>query len=314
MSSAESPGSDHEVTNPGPSRWWHKLWLYLSVIAGALTILIRISDPVRQWLPGELDIWLPVALLAGAALGAMFFTEDGRRAARSVYRALQHFSPLGTVLTLVLIALLLLQFRLQFRTRGPQPVIVTMDPTRGALFNSWDEPKPLIKRIRVRGAEPSLALMWLIDGDSARFTFEVDRSILKGHPNASSGGYMTFYDTPVRRGDYNHVDFDSRATDAAPGCVPDLGVRLAADGAGRELATYELASVVQYFGRRRKLDGNWQRFEIYMPDLAQVRVDTAPTPGIDQNTLNKIAFYVSDTSAQHCSRATLWVKNIVFRP
>ncbi len=156
--------------------------------------------------------------------------------------------------------------------------------------------------------------MWVLDGDSARFTFEVNAKVRQNDKHASSGGYMTFYDTPCKKTDYHHLTFDCRVTERQAGCDPDVGVRLAVDGQGQELATYEIESLAKYFNGREYLDGNWKRFDFYIPDFKQVWVTAGPTAGIDQNTLNKVAFFVNEAISQRCATGTIWIKDVALLP
>jgi len=302
--------SQPETVEPKRKRWWHRLWAYLVVSAAAITVLVRISDGLKQWLPAPAQLWLPLIFLIGAIL-----LVNGGAGARAVYRLLVRFTPLGVALTLALIVVLVYQIR----PHGIQPVAIRFDPTRGALFNSWNLPPEvrlqLAKRIRAYGSNTlGRELMWVFDADSERFTFEVNTKVEQNDKNASSGGYMTFYDTPCSKTNFHHLTFDCRITETAQGCEPDVGVRLAVDGQGRELVTYEIGSLVGYFKGKYNPDGNWKRFDIYIPDLKQVWITSGPTPGIDQNTLNKVAFFVNDTTSRRCTKGTVWIKNVAMLP
>ena len=156
--------------------------------------------------------------------------------------------------------------------------------------------------------------MWVFAGDSARFTFRVDSKIEQNDPNASSGGYMTFYDTPGRKTDYRHVVFDCRVTETSPRCDADIGLRLAAEGQAKELATYEIDSLSHYFGGKNDPNAHWKHFDVYTPDLKQVWIATGPIPGIDQDTLNKIVFFVNEGVSRRCAYGTVWIKNVILIP
>jgi hypothetical protein len=157
--------------------------------------------------------------------------------------------------------------------------------------------------------------MWLFEADSARFSFEIDTKAEQNDNEASSGGYMTFYDTPCKRTDYHYLSFDCRITETSPACISDVGVRLAVDGGQeRELATYEIKSLVDYSKSKYNPEKNWKRFELYVPDLKQVWVNSVPTRGLDQNTINKVVFFIDNATARHCSKGTIWLKNVTLRP
>jgi hypothetical protein len=302
--------SEPETLEPKRKRWWHHLWAFLAAIAAVITVLERISDVPGRLLPAPAQVWLPLIFFIGAGL-----LLNGGAGARAVYWLLVRFTPLGVAFTLALIVLLVYQIR----PHGIRPVPIKFDPTRGALFNSWnlppEVPLQLAKRIRAYGSNtPGQELMWVFDADSGRFTFGVNTKVEQNDKNASSGGYMTFYDTPCRKTDYNHLAFDCRITETAQCSDPDVGVRLAVDGQGRELATYEIRSLVGYFTGKYTPDGNWKHFDVYIPDLKQVWITSGPTPGIDQNTLNKVAFFVNDTTSRRCSKGTIWIKNVAMLP
>jgi hypothetical protein len=176
--------SQPDTVEPKPKRWWHRLWAYLVVSAAAITVLVRISDGLKQWLPAPAQLWLPLIFLIGAIL-----LVNGGAGARAVYRLLVRFTPLGVALTLALIVVLVYQIR----PHGIQPVAIKFDPTRGALFNSWNLPPEarlqLAKRIRAYGSStPGRELMWVFDADSGRFTFEVTSVRLKVEQNQLVAG------------------------------------------------------------------------------------------------------------------------------
>lgn len=292
-------------------RWWNQWWPYLAGVASVITVLVRLSDGVKQWLPGPVQVLLPSILVIAAVL-----VYDNGRAWRLLRHLLVRFAPAAVTLTLAITAWLLYH---EVWPHGVQPIAVRFDPTRGGIFNSWNLPpeiRPqLSKRIRAYGSStPGNELMWVIEADSSRFTFETNPKLQQNDDRASSGAYMTFYDTPCDRKIYHHVAFDCRMTDTAQGCVPDVGIRLGVDGQGRELMTYQLASLNSYLKGNQALDGSWRRFDVYIPDLKQTSIAAVPTYGIDQDTLNKVVFFVNDAIVTKCGRGTIWIKNVILSP
>jgi serine/threonine protein kinase len=196
------------------------------------------------------------------------------------------------------------------------PVHVAFDVQGGAIFNSLAHNPKLKSALTAWGAKPG-DLMWSVgEHGEASFSYGAGLSVLANYPEASSGGFMTFYRTPCDRLAFRRIEFACRATGTAAGGKPDFGIRLAADDpqatGEKERVTYVIPSVQQYLQGERAIDGDWQEFSIELRDFQQTTV-VAPLPqGFNQNAINKIVFFVTYENVKNCPQGTLWFRDLTF--
>jgi hypothetical protein len=197
-------------------------------------------------------------------------------------------------------------------------VHVAFDVQGGAIFNSLAQNQKLKSALTAWGTKPG-DLMWTVsERGEASFSYGAHLSVLANYPEASSGGFMTFYRTPCDRVAYRAIRFACRATGTTAGGKPDFGVRLAADDpqatGEKERVTYVIPSVHQYRQGKRAIDDDWQEFSIGLQDFKQTPL-LAPLPeGFNQNAINKIVFFVTYENVKNCPQGTLWFRDLTFAP
>lgn len=235
---------------------------------------------------------------------------------RWVYRLAAHASP---ILILILLAMTALIYA-TLRPHGPQPIIVKFDPTKGKLFSSWNDPylaRISRARIWVLGAQSNgeNTSNWeLADDYTAAFAFQADMNLDPKRPQAVSGAYMTFYDTPVDTQRYREFRFKAKMVDTEPGALPDVGVRLCVDSLnGQESAVYELTSLRKRYNFPLKPD--WQSFTLDLNEfLSHARYSAAPDASTNRHTINKVVFFLGFENVSKCVKGKLWIQDITFQP
>lgn len=198
------------------------------------------------------------------------------------------------------------------------PVHVAFDAQGGAIFNSLAQNPKLKSALTAWGTKPG-DLMWTVsERGEASFSYGARLSVLANYPEASSGGFMTFYRTPCDRVAYRAIKFACRATGTAAGGKPDFGVRLAADDpqatGEKERVTYVIPSVHQYHQGKRAIDDDWQEFSIGLQDFKQTPLPAPLSEGFNKNAINKIVFFVTYENVKNCPQGTLWFRDLSFVP
>ncbi|HLB90310.1 MAG TPA: hypothetical protein VJK29_21815 [Terriglobales bacterium] len=225
----------------------------------------------------------------------------------------------------IVLVLLLLSgatlYILRLLQASPPPVIhrsvaVTFDLAHGQIFNSWQDPHSgHSKHIRAWGDKLDQSF-WDIAGrspDEASFSYEGDPR-LKPSDGASSGGYQAFYDTPTDRRNFAKIVFSLQSAESCGKGKADVGIRLSIDNPldrGSEYFTYELASVKK--ARKGLIDGSWRQFELFVNEFQRIpRVrNSGPLPqGLNENTINKVAFFVDNTIVEQCPKNTLFIRGV----
>jgi len=197
------------------------------------------------------------------------------------------------------------------------PVHVAFDVQGAAIFNSLAQ-SPKHSALTAWGTQPG-NLMWIVsEHGEASFSYAARLSVLENYPEASSGGFVTFYRTPCDRVAYRAMKFTCRATGTTAGGKPDFGVRLAADDpqatGEKERVTYVIPSVYQYYQAKRAIDGDWQEFSIGLQDFKQAPLLVALPEGFNKNAINKIVFFVTYENVKNCPQGTLWFRDLTFVP
>lgn len=198
------------------------------------------------------------------------------------------------------------------------PVKLQFFPDSGGIFNSANSQRAHKDAVLAWGQKPGDPSWVIVGNTEIRFSYKGDLAVYERYPEATSGGFFTFYTQPVDRTLYSHLKFSCKVTDAAADANPDFGMRVALDdpkAAGeREKVVYELPSIVEYFQGKRKIDSNWQEFSITTKDFYQQPL-TAPVPdGLNPNAVNKVVFYLSYRSVRNCPHGTLWFRDLTFVP
>lgn len=287
-----------------------RFWLALLVLLGTF---LKVTPYLDHFIPVGKKHWLYLGLLAIAIL-----TVEAGLVARLIYRLLRHASPL--LVAVVLCITSLTYFSLS--PGGPQTVSVKFDPTKGGLYSAWDDDYlryATEREIKIFGIEPRApqSREWaIVDERTAHFTFEADSNLSNKHSEANSGGYMTFYETPCDLRKYRQLSFSAKVSDPQDCAVPDFGVGLGVDSNGREVAIYQLPSVLAY-PKHGDIGGEWQSYSIDIDTLtARGRFSPSPSPesGINRYTINKVAFFVAKRNVSRCRKATLWFRDIKLEP
>ena len=198
------------------------------------------------------------------------------------------------------------------------PVKLLFFPDSGGIFNSANS-QPVHKDAVLAWGQKPGDPSWIIVGNTEiHFSYKGDLAVYEKYPEATSGGFFTFYTQPIDRTLYGQLQFSCKVTDAAADANPDFGMRIALDDpratGEREKVVYELPSIVEYFQGKRKIDSNWQDFSIATEDFYQQPL-AAPVPaGLNPNAVNKVVFYLSYRSVRSCPHGTLWFRDLMFVP
>ncbi len=203
-------------------------------------------------------------------------------------------------------------------TPGKAPIRVAFDVDHGAIFNSLAQNPKFKTALMAWGPKPG-DIVWNVDPQGeASFSYGAQLSDLAKNPEASSGGFMTFYGTSCDRLAYRALKFSCRATGTTPGGKPDFGVRLAADdpqAAGeKERVTYVIPSVQQYLQGKRAIDSDWQDISIALQDIKETAVVGPIRQGFNRNAINKVVFFVTYENVKNCPQGTLSFRGLTFVP
>ncbi len=198
------------------------------------------------------------------------------------------------------------------------PLRLLFFPDSGGIFNSANSQPAHKNAVLAWGQKPGDP-MWIMAGNTEmHFSYESNPEVFAKIPEATSGGFFTFYEQPADRTAYGQLRFSCKVTDAPADASPDFGMRIVLDDAKamgeREKVVYELPSVSEYFQGQRKIDSSWQEFSIAIDAFKQQPL-TAPVPaGLNPNAVNKVVFYLSPKSVQNCPQGTLWFRDLTFVP
>ena len=206
---------------------------------------------------------------------------------------------------------------------APAPVVkpavkLLFFPDSGGIFNSANSVPAHKNAVLAWGAKPGDPT-WVINGNTeVHFSYKSNPEVYAKYPEASSGGFFTFYEQPTDRTVYGYLRLSCKVTDAAPDAIPDFGMRIALDDpkatGEREKVVYELPSVAEYFQGKRKIDSNWQDLSIPVDAFRQQPL-VAPVPaGLNPNAVNKVVFYLAPKTVQNCPQGTLWFRDLTFVP
>ena len=192
---------------------------------------------------------------------------------------------------------------------------IIFDKRMGAIFNSWQYNPIQRKYIYAWGSGPG-DLMWIIDKyGTASFSYHIDSKVMVIDSSASSGGYMTFYGNPCERSNFREISFKCRAFFKSG--RPDLGLRLVVDDPkeldDKELVTYEISSLRKYYRGKQEFDETWQTFSIDINDFKRKRYEPPFPKWIDENTINKIVFFVNTKTVKNCSEAQFSLRDVYFK-
>jgi|ERR1700686_1041760 len=313
MQNSEQPPSDIRVKRKETIKWG-KVFSILGLIITPVSILLAYIEVLvpSAWISWVRGTGVIILLIAFTWLLRVLFI----RPYEWLHNWLNHFVPWFVVLGLILSLAIYLAVQ-------PSQKVITIPLMRGngAIYDSWDYQPQLNHYISASG-EPNNQ-MWVIDQEGvAKFSYRINSDVQQNDPNASSGGYMSFYATPCDRLTYREVSFDSKAT-AISGQTTnsqfDVGVRLVVDdpnstGSNREIVIYEVPSLKAYYRGQRQLDNNWQTFTLDLNNFTQKVVGRLPPPpGVDGNSINKIVFFISNDIVKNSPEGTLWFRDIKFK-
>lgn len=196
-------------------------------------------------------------------------------------------------------------------------VSIPFDDSNGAVFNSWDYRPEESRYIEAYGEVPGSLGLVIDKFGAASFCYRTNAGLVPDNPDASSGCCVMFYDTPCDLLSLREIRFACKATDTEG--LPDVGIRLAVDIPNlsvpppqRELVTYEIPSLVSYFAHKRSIENTWRSFTIDVNDFELKRIVPPLPPGMTENTINKVVFFVNLDIVRSCSRGKLWFKDILF--
>jgi hypothetical protein len=282
-------------------------WRQLALVIGSSSLSAAI---IKQFAPSDSAQWLFGAVLAIAAVTTAYILRAWLTAPYlRLHGIATHLTPWMGVVGLVAIVLI---YRAVRPPLPPTTIPIVIDTITGGIFNSWESLADAKGHIRAWGAKDRL--QWALDDNgTGYFSYETDLASPATRQDESSGGYVTFYETPCDIRVYRHVKFALRATDYTG--VPDIGVRLVVDdlsssARNRERVIYELPSLNRYRRAAPKVSRDWQIFVVDARDFTQTRL-LPSAPSEDRRThINKLVFFVDQTIAAASPRATLWVRDV----
>jgi len=292
---------------------------WLSILLFFAGIVNFFFAPITDWLNPQLRQWIKLGISIVLVLLAIF------KARRWFLLKRVHFI-FGTLAPWLIVFVLFLSIitvtLVWLLGANPPHVLlknqpVPFDSARGEIFNSWQDPQSgHSKRIQAWGMKQE-PFSWEIadNGLEGSFAYALDPA-MRISEGASSGGYMTFYSDPVDRRTYRRVAFFSRTAATCQKGGGDLGLRLVVDDPrdSTEHFTYEIDSISNSKGT---IDVNWKRFEIYLSEFQRMprTHSRAPLPpSVDENTINKIVFFVDNGIAAKCPENTILIRDINFLP
>jgi len=261
------------------------------------------------FLVGILTYYIPKEIVWGAGLVFCACTICVKyRWIKSIAKRLQPYL-VTTAPWLVVVVLILSALTLYHILPSKKAVLIGFDPGKCAVFNSWQHQPTHSKFLVAFGVTEPLAWGFADNGSIGVFQYRTD-PLIQPAPGPSSGGYITFYNDKCDRLQFRKLFFRCKATEVTG--IPDVGIRLAVDNPrlsqDREMSAYEIESLRNY----GTVDGSWHSFEVPLSDFKQVRNEPPFPPGLDENTINKIVFFVDSRIGQRAAKATLWFSDIKF--
>jgi hypothetical protein len=306
-----------------------KEWLTIVLSVGA--VLNFFLTPLITWIPSTMKDQIRfgsfILLLTIAALVAhrCFLLK---RVTFTLRRANPWLAFLLLILSIIIFnTVRLLQYRSEAATSEIKKLLEPKPPSatpkkqvmfslaRSGVFNSWeDQLSGHTKHIKASGA---LQEPWYWDiADSGRqgsFSYIIDPEHVESQ-NATSGGFLAFYDMPGDRRLYQKIVFFCQYAGSCG--KADFGIRLTVDDprSGTENFRYELRSLVQAKGR---IEHKWNRFEIYISEFERrkgTQVNLPLPPNLDENTINKIVFFIDNDIGRQCPKNTIRIRDISLEP
>lgn len=292
-----SPG-----TPSGSQFTWQHILTIIGFILGVIGFTVKLFDDTQ---PRALLVVSIVVLVACS----FFLGYLARRRIASTITVLHGpvsaFSPWLAILTFITSVWVLI---LVIPAHSSVPI--RFDAGVSAVYNSWDHVPQHSKRLRAFGTDGGLAWTIADGGATGSFSYATDKAIATTE-DATSGAYITFYGRPCDRLQYRSVHFRCKVT-AATGPA-DLGVRLTVDNPkatkDRELIAYECNSLRRYSA----IDETWRHFDIPLGDFRQARYQPPFPPNLDENSINKIVFFIGTHTSDQCPAATVWIGDVAFR-
>ena len=311
MQGSEQTPLEEDPINKKDHHWWKKLLIILLAAFGVAAFVLTLFDSVVQL--ARLQDWISlirvgIGIVVVPSILCLHKPEIFIVFYNRLHGLMSHLVPWLVVFGLVLSIIIYIAVRPSQKT-----TTIPLLKRQGATYNSWDHYPQLTQYITAFG-EPGDS-MWVVDEEgAAHFSYQINPNIQQNDPNASSGGYMAFYETPCDRLSYHEVSFDGRAI--VPKGSPDVGIRLTVDdptqGFDREVAIYEIPSLKAYYKGQRQLDKSWQTFTFDLNNFER-KLRSSPRPGVDVNFINKIVFFVNNEMVGNCPEGTLWFRNLRFR-
>ncbi len=298
---------------------WNWVFGVFGLVIGLASFVLSFIE--KAWLQ-ERELWVRGAGVAIVTVTLLFLVR--RKVFQAVgwvhtglNRSIPWLAGFGFLLIISILTLTILIFLAVKPSSKPVPIAVdssvsiTFDRAKGAIFNSWQNQYPQKRHIIATGEQGKL--IWEIDEHgAASFSYKVNVSMQPSDSNISSGGYMTFYGRPFDRLAYRAISFTCKAT--GTNGRADLGIRLAVDEplaqGDRERVTYELPSLKPYNKASSPLNESWQTFTIDISEFKQKRFEPPLPDGIEENSINKIVFFVTKDIVKNCPKATLWFRDV----
>jgi hypothetical protein len=315
MDGGESPKQNEDIgTSDRPLsaklKGWLTTLLFLSAVLSFFLLLLRppvLKEATWEWIQfGSTGTLFFVAILSIRNWCALKWTCWLLRIAVPWF-----------ILVLLLLSATTLFVVRSLRAKPPEPprlspISITFDLAHAKIFNSSEDPgSGHTERLKAWGSKRG---EWEVHGPKeASFSYKVNPALAVS-PNASAGGYILFYANPVDRRVFHKILFFLQSSETCAGKA-DLGVRLAVDDPrdGAEDFTYELNSLKR--ARQVTIGKDWEGFEIGFNEFRPLYPQTGPLPpDLNENTINKVAFFVDNDIAKRCPKNTLLIRDISLQP
>jgi hypothetical protein len=284
---------------------------------------VALAYPMMEFLiDGGAKRWIVIGtVVLYAAAAFCWFWKD----IKCGYGYLHSLVPALVMILLVICVVIL--YRVLRISTPHVPIEITFDRKRGGIYNSWYEAgspalaylgpsADVTHQIVAFGSELS-PLDWQLSSagsDEAAFSYKSNLGVTDER-GASSGGYQSFYETPVSRRAYRSLIFSLKSAETCGKGRADVGVRLSVDNPSThsEAFAYQVRSLAQ----TAKIDGNWREFELPLRNFEPVPhswTKAALPAELGEDSINRITVFVDLPIARRCSVNTLAIREVRFQP
>jgi hypothetical protein len=260
-------------------------------------LILGVAGFAGSLVKDEFPLWLTVASVVLLSACLLFLIWDWLRPPAGIAHAvLVSANPWLVFVVLIQTAVILILVWPVSHTSS-----LIFDDGTSAVYNSYLHERKHSRFLQAVGADKSMAWNISDKGRTGYFSYHTNAN---ESPDAisSSGGYISFYRNPCDRLTYRSIRFRCKAEKAVG--IADMGVRLVVDdpkgaAGSRELIVYKIDSLTKY----GKLSEKWATFDIPIGDFTQEEYRPPFPRGLDENTINKVVFFITHEMAAKCPSA-----------